>query len=207
VAVDVERLATLLADVEWTPDEQRLVQQAIEELRTARRPALATVASLFDLEQRPVVDDVALRFVIATPPSSKNEQKMRVIPGGKRGLGIPIRYRPAEVVEHVRQIQDAAVRALQRQAPRCYAESRPLLEDDDARVEMVHNVHNETLDVLVRRIGDPPKKGRTGRRRDVHNLPELVCDAIQRIAFRNDNQICDLRVWRNIGTPTAENVT
>jgi hypothetical protein len=154
------------------------------------------------------VDDSAnatgpsMRFVIPTPPSSKNTQKMRVIPGGKKGLGIPIRYRPSEVIEATEGIQRAAIGALRAQAPQFFAERRPLFEDDDVAVSMVHNVWNETVDVVVSQIGSRGK-GRTGRRRDVVNLPELVLDAIQKIAYRNDNQVCDLRVWRNVGTPTT----
>lgn len=139
----------------------------------------------------------SMRFVVATPPSSKNSRKLAVI-GGR-----PRMYRPAEVVAATEAIQRAAVAALKRQAPRFFSERRPLLLDDDAAVEMVHNVANETLDVTVTRRGPKPK-GTTGRKRDVTNLPELVLDAIQRIAYANDNQVCDLRVWRNIGTPTTD---
>jgi len=203
MGVDLGKLQALLDDVEWNDAERSLVNQAVAELRQARKPVQQTVESLFGLAPPPKEnpDDIGLRFTIATPPSSKNEQKMRVI-HGRRGKPIPIRYRTQEVLDHVEAIQNAAVLALQRQAPRCFAENLPLLDDDDARVEMIHNVMNETVDVLVRRAG-ARQKGNTGKRRDVHNLPELICDAIQKIAFRNDNQVVDLRVWRNLGLPTT----
>lgn len=150
----------------------------------------------------------SLRFCIPTPPSSKNMKKI-----GRAGDGRAIIYRDADVVRATREIQAIAFDALRRQAPKCIAERRELLPDEDARVTMVHNVRNETLDVLVEKAGPAPSKrdGASGRKRDVVNLPELVLDAIQcpprflrGIAFKNDRQVTDLRVWRNVGTPTTE---
>jgi hypothetical protein len=176
-----------------------MIATALEDME-AKKP---TAAQLLSAPIEPPKDSApSIRFVVATPPSSKNAQKMRVVPGGKKGLGIPIRYRPRDVIDATEAIQAAAVAALRKQAPKCFAERRPLIEDGDVSVQMVHNVANETLDVTVQLIGARPK-GTTGRRRDVVNLPELVLDAIQRIAYRNDNQVCDLRVWRNVGTPTT----
>jgi Holliday junction resolvase RusA-like endonuclease len=139
----------------------------------------------------------SLHFVIPTPPSSKNSKGMAVIAGRAR------MFRKREVVQATKQIQEIACEALRQQAPTCYRSRVPLLQDEDAQVEMVHNVANESVDVTVRGMGPRPK-GRTGRRRDVVNLPELVLDAIQRIAFANDNQVADLRVWRNVGTPSTD---
>lgn len=177
---------------------------AVEDALKQRRADKPTAEQLLfgPMDDSTSATGPSMRFVIPTPPSSKNTQKMRVIPGGKKGLGIPIRYRPSEVIEATEGIQRAAIGALRAQAPQCFAERRPLFEDDDVAVSMVHNVWNETVDVVVSQIGSRGK-GRTGRRRDVVNLPELVLDAIQKIAYRNDNQVSDLRVWRNVGTPTT----
>lgn len=197
-ATDISRLEVILDDVVWTEDEKALVDEAVRFLRAlteAKRPTLETLFGL-ERERKPDVD-IALSFTIPRPMSSKNTQKLTA-----RG-GTPRRYRPKEVDEMQNTIRARCLAAMQRQAPQAYAERRPLFRDEDVRIEMVHNVHQDTCDVLVRRIGPKPK-GLAGRRCDVHNLPELVCDAIQRIAYKNDNQVCDLRVFRNLGAPANQ---
>lgn len=178
-------------------------QQIASLIERLAQDAKPTVQQLFAEPVVPITASLpSLHFTIPTPPSSKNTQQLRVI-YGRNGKPVPTRYRPKEVMVATEQIQEAACEALRLQAPTCYRARTPLLSDEDAQVEMVHNVQNESVDVVVRGIGARPK-GRTGRRRDVVNLPELVLDAMQGIAFGNDNQVADLRVWRNVGVPSTD---
>ena len=67
--------------------------------------------------------------------------------------------------------------------------------DDEVCVRMVHDVASDVLHVRVYNMG-PRSRGRTGRKRDVVNMPELVLDALQGIAFTNDRQVGWLTVAR-----------
>jgi len=125
-------------------------------------------------------------FTVPVPPSSKNAQRIAI---GKDGT--PRRYRPKKVVDAANGIRAAALVALAR-IHRTVPEPEP---DADLRVECVHEVATDRLHVTVHVLGPKPK-GKTGRRRDVVNLPELVCDALQGVAYRNDSQVSELRVVR-----------
>lgn len=204
MSTDLDRLAKL-ADATWGPEERSLMLAAVAEIRALRKCKDKPTALGLLFPDGPLAGErtepvPSLRFVIPTPPSSKNARRARRLP-----TGLIIQYRPKEIVQATEAIQATAIAALKAQAPRCYSERAPLLPDEDVEVVMVHNVRNDTLDVTVTKRGPCPSKskGATGRKRDVVNLPELVLDAIQRIAYRNDNQVCDLRVWRNVGTPST----
>lgn len=208
---DLQRLRDLLASFDLSTAEKDLVDAAMIELEGAIARSKPTAQTLFGQHQPQPVVDLALRLVLPfVPLSMKNTQALGVVPCAPRGKQRipwrPIRYVTHEARAQIEDIQARAVRALRVQAPHAFEQQRPLLVDEDARVEMVHNVRNETYDVLIRHAGAKPK-GFTGRGRDVHNMPELVCDALQGIAYRNDNQVVDLRVWRNAGDPTTNGET
>lgn len=123
-----------------------------------------------------------IRFKIPTPASSKNSRMLVTIGGRPRSIkNAKARASAADVIE-------AAANAMRMAAAR-------RIDDDDVRVTIVYDVESETCAVEVASIGPRPK-GRTGRRRDVANLPEVVLDALQGIAYGNDNQVADLRVVR-----------
>lgn len=151
-----------------------------------------------------------LRFTIERPPAKKNEKQARRVgtPCGscKLPMGPVVQYDSHEVKKSVVQIQDVAVAALRTQQPECYRARRALLLDEDVRVEMVHHVHAEALEVRIYNAGPKPR-GRTGRRNDVANLPEIVLDALQGIAFHNDNQVTRLEVMRSIDSSERNGVT
>jgi hypothetical protein len=199
---DVGRLQALLADVEWNPDEQRLIAAALAELRAARERAKPTAQSLFGFHQPPPDDDLALSFVIPTPPAAKNSRNVfrtgPTCPVCKKRSGQIVSAMNDDAEKAVKTIRMESIAALKRQAPHAFEAKAPLLPDEDVRLELVHHVASETCSVLVRRVAAKPK-GVTGRRRDVVNLPEIVCDALQRVAFADDRQITQLQVWRDLG--------
>lgn len=68
-------------------------------------------------------------------------------------------------------------------------------DDDDVAVTVRHHVQRQLCEVIVERIGRKPDVP-YWRQRDVGNLPDVVLDAMQRVAFRNDNQVARLTVER-----------
>lgn len=202
-ADELRRLRTLLGDVEWTAPERALLDAALLELEQPQRTK-PTLQTLFGQtpEEPPPAQDLAISFRIPRPPAAKNSRRIyrtgptcRLCNNRSGPLGTAMSDEAAAAVEG---IQAAAIDALRRQAPQAFGERRPLLVDEDARIEVVHYVANDVVDVLVRSAGPKPK-GTTGRKRDVHNVPELICDTLQGIAFANDNQVVDLRCWRSLG--------
>lgn len=66
----------------------------------------------------------------------------------------------------------------------------PLFGSDDVSITMRHAFVDDTVEVVVRRLGAAAVvDGKTGRRRDLLNLWDTLCDALQGIAYNNDNQI------------------
>lgn len=177
------------------------IERAIRE----RRP---TAAQLFaDPIADAAIEVPTLRFTVPTPPAAKNSRRIfrtgAVCPKCRKPTG-HLGSSMSDEARHAREkIIEEAVDALRRQAPQAFSERRPLLPDEDVGVTVVHNVKNDTADVVIEKRGPKPAgKGPTGRRRDVTNVPELVLDAVQGIAYHNDNQVADLRVWRNVGEPS-----
>ncbi len=190
-----------------TPQSVRMPAEAVQRilaLQAAEERAKPSAADLFGRDEQATTDrGPSLRFVIATPPSSKNNRHVQAYTDRATGKPRAFMYRDSSVKQATEGIREAVALALMRQAPAAFRERRPLWENDDVRVEVVHNVVNETCDITMFGAGAPPR-GRTGRRRDVTNLPELILDACQRVAYTNDNQVSDLRVYRNVATPTTE---
>lgn len=70
-------------------------------------------------------------------------------------------------------------------------------DTDDVHVSAVHNVDDDTVTVTMRRAGAPRQVGRkTGRRRDVHNLLDTLCDAMQGVVYGDDKQVSMASVER-----------
>lgn len=124
-----------------------------------------------------------LSFVLPLPPSSKNARRARLLPNGRI-----IQFRPRDIVTATEQIQTIALQAM-REA------GATLIEDDDVHMSLIYEVERNCVRVEVN-AGPPRPKGRTGRKRDAVNLPELICDALQGIAYTNDRQIARLFVLR-----------
>jgi hypothetical protein len=69
--------------------------------------------------------------------------------------------------------------------------------DRDVAVRMVAYPLKQRVEVTVTDAGPKPK-GSTGRRRDLHNLAEVILDALQGVAFENDNQVARLEMERRL---------
>lgn len=122
-------------------------------------------------------------FTIPVPPSSKNARRARMLPTGRL-----IQFRPKHVVDATATIKVAAQQAM--------AKARTQLsQDSDLCVMLDHHVGRDEVEVRVWEVRPRPD-GKTGRKRDVINLPELVCDAMQDVVYANDRQVSDLIVRR-----------
>ena len=94
----------------------------------------------------------------------------------------------------VEEIRAAATNALAEHQER----EGSLFADDDIGVDITHHVKDDTCTVKVWSIGPKPKKGKTGRKRDLQNLQEGVLDTLQGLAFDDDRQVCLLQMKRVI---------
>lgn len=116
--------------------------------------------------------------------SKKNEVTRRTDFRGRRFIGKTDRLKADEArVREVLAWHLARHRAL------------PLFGDHEVGVELTWHVPTDRVLVTARDLGPRPK-GRTGRRRDVTNLPELLLDAAQGLLYANDNQVAELTVRR-----------
>lgn len=132
---------------------------------------------------------VGIRLEIPIPASKKNNKVVR-----QTKKGIQVGW-SSKVTRQERLIAELAAAGVPMRA------AGPLLGDvDDVRMLLRHDVAREVVQVEVYRIG-PPKEiaGRTGRRRDVPNLFELTCDALEGVVYGNDRQIAECTGVRHIG--------
>jgi hypothetical protein len=202
--VESDEVDELRAELAAKRDELEALQDVVEKLRARLKSSgvseqLPTASELFAAKPDGGVDEtrgLELSFRIPRVHSGKNTKSLGVI--WKGGKPIPRTFRNREAIAEFEGVQAAAFGALERACPDAIRECRPLVPVDDVAVVCVHNVPGDFVDVLVRRIGSPPKKGATGRRCDVHNIPEVILDAMQGFAFANDNQVARLEVWRDL---------
>lgn len=133
-------------------------------------------------DARPVVLEFTLPFV---PHSLKNGQQVL-----RKG-----RFNTVVCSDAAQADKEAMVPILERAMAKL-PKRRPLLPDQCVGIEIEHNVADDTTTVRLRELG-PKRKGKTGRRRDVMNLADIVCDALQRAQFyANDNQVEQCRLVR-----------
>jgi len=78
----------------------------------------------------------------------------------------------------------------------------PRFADHDVAVSIVHHARAGCVDVMVEDRGPRPK-GTAGRKRDLHNIAELILDAMQADEdqmfgglYENDNQVVELTMRR-----------
>lgn len=70
-----------------------------------------------------------------------------------------------------------------------------MFEDDELFVTIDWIVALDEVRVSVKSLGPRPK-GRTGRQKDVQNIPAIILDALEGVVYRNDNQVKCLVVRR-----------
>lgn len=122
------------------------------------------------------------RFTIPVPVSSKNRQRVM-----RRGRRAWIAKGAQAEAQHT-TIKRAALAALAEWGPR--PDLTSLFGDDNLEMQIEHDVELDLLHVTVRSLGPRPgSKVKTGRKRDLQNLQDAVCDALQGVVYDNDNQI------------------
>lgn len=127
----------------------------------------------------------ALQFILPFVPASKKNRTRIHYRHGRAAVGLD-----KTVVRHEKAIQQMLALALAKA-------KKPVFGDDDVRVDMTWRVLAGVVDVTITRLCAKPS-GRTGRNRDVTNIPALVLDALQGFAYANDSQVAELRVRREI---------
>lgn len=132
-------------------------------------------------------DSLHLIFRVPFVPRSKKNNMVPIRAGGRRFIGPSQALRSEE--RAIAQIAQAAIAAA----------GLPPVPFGQREVLMVINrdVLAEELTVEVWDLGDPPK-GRTGRDHDTQNLGEVICDALNGVAWDDDRQIRDYVVRRQI---------
>jgi Holliday junction resolvase RusA-like endonuclease len=128
-------------------------------------------------------------FTVSVPASTKNRRRLVRTRRGIRSLT------SKEGEESLREVAAAARRALTNSIGMHSLLSH--FGDHSVAMSIVHDVQAETCTVTVRDMGPRPK-GKTGRKRDLQNLQEAICDGIQGIVIDNDNQIDLLTMERLI---------
>lgn len=79
---------------------------------------------------------------------------------------------------------------------RAKAKAIPAANDVAMTVTIIHGKAKvqDRCEVTVQDLGPPPKRKRTGRRLDAINVPAIIADALNRIAYDDDRQITRLTV-------------
>ena len=131
-----------------------------------------------------------LKFTVPAPSSSKNSRQLFVNAKGKPG-SLPSKRAKASK----RQIQAAALTAID-QLEGELSRSSLFGADDDIRVDMEFNAETQEFEVSVMRYGPKPKRGNTGRGRDLDNMTSTVLDALQGVVYADDKQVAYLQVDR-----------
>ena len=124
-----------------------------------------------------------ITFTIPVPPSLKNSVVL--------GRG---RMRKSGACKAaMRGIRDAARLAVEARYP---STQGPLFGGNRVSLDVEHDVGRGLLNVVLTDLGPFPTRGATGRKRDLQNLQDALCDALEGIVYENDNQIDRLTMAR-----------
>lgn len=119
-------------------------------------------------------------FTFAVPPPSKKNGMVQV--PGRRGAV------PSTKV--LRAAEQARLLFLQAAAAAGAPTREPLWPEQDVAVRVTHRIGTDSVSFAFEALGDAKEvRGRTGRKRDLDNLTDAVFDALQGLAYGNDNQI------------------
>jgi len=73
----------------------------------------------------------------------------------------------------------------------------PLFPSEDVTTLITYHARSGTIEVEVYPVCDRPD-GFTGRTRDLHNIPDVLLDALQGVVFTNDNQVRRIALVRDL---------
>lgn len=130
---------------------------------------------------------------IAIPPSKKNSQNIVAFGKACPHCG----KKPHRKVLPSREAREAE-RRIRAQAEILFRHPTvPLLGNDDVSLSVhVHALSNR-CDVRVTSLGPPPD-GPTGRTRDLHNVPDALCDALNGVLYHDDRQVRRVVLLRTV---------
>lgn len=164
------------------------LQQVLDELMQVREQVRVLQADgLRPSEGR------TLTLVVPLLPSKKNNvvvrraKRKRDTKHGPEGSVYHYAGKADDVKTHERAIRSAVQRAVGGVGPLF-----PL--STDVLIDVVWHVPDNRLRVTVR--GLAPLGGPVARERDVPNLADTLCDALEGAAYVNDAQVAGLRVWK-----------
>lgn len=140
-----------------------------------------------------------ITFTISAPAVVSKKNNYRWLKYGTRMKVTP----SAKVIASERVIASAARLAIARNGGRS---TMPFDGQDTIRIDYQHDIDNDMLHVRVTKIGLLPERTPSGRvkggkklgtKRDCHGMLETIADALQGVAYPNDNQL-DAGSWERL---------
>lgn len=125
----------------------------------------------------------AVSFTIPHAIASKKNRR-KWLRRGRRKLLVPSDEARADATE-------IAMRA------RVAANGVEFHELDALELSYEHVLATDEVRVTVRKVGEMPKRGARGTRRDCHGMLETIADALQDVLYPNDSAI-DAGAWRRV---------
>ena len=115
-----------------------------------------------------------ISITVPIPASKKNRRRIVTTRGKIRSI-------PSEqAVTSEKQIREAWIEKV--------GKLQPQWGDEEIALVVIYDVASATVEIQVGPCGEKPK-GVTGRRRDVQGFLETICDALEGLAYKNDNQV------------------
>lgn len=133
------------------------------------------------MKREPVPMAEPVFFTCEAPASKKN-----------RGSIIKVNGRPMILPNKQALRDEAEIRGLLHDR---YGGTAPRFADHDVEVEVVFEPRFNRAHVTVKAVRQRPK-GFTGRRRDLSNILEALCDALQGPLLTNDSQVSKITIER-----------
>lgn len=133
------------------------------------------------------MNDEPFEFWIDSAHSKKNQTQI-ICPHSVKSLTRHLLVPSGEAKRDAREIARLAETIV-------HATDRPHFPSEDLCATFVVYPRSGRMALRLDAIGERPK-GFTGRRRDLHGHIDVVLDALEGIAFANDNQIAELYIRR-----------
>lgn len=78
-----------------------------------------------------------------------------------------------------------------------FSSPMPFDKHDAVRIDYQHDTSTDMVHVRVSKIGELPKKGKRGTKRDSHGMVETIADAMQGVVYPDDRQV-DAGSWERV---------